>query len=276
MSNSHLEKLKDHIALVDRLAGRRFTDPVLADEAVVYALAKLQAPGSRHLEGFSGRSRFSTYLGSVVRRLFEDFSRAKFGRLRPPAWIVKLGGWWLLLYRLLCMERLSVVDTLATMENYQRARSFDAEEAASRILSEITDCGKMRGDEQLTADGELDHVAERGGEAGQDKGLEKRERDILFAVIFQQLVGEDSAPSDHQGSFHKLLEGAVVLTSEERLLLKLCFQDDLSVSEAARLLDISVHQAHGRMRRLLQRLKDDLAKAGLAAELVLLLQQDDE
>jgi RNA polymerase sigma factor (sigma-70 family) len=270
------EKFREHLVLVDRLAARRFSDPVLADEAVVYVLGKLQDTGGKHLESFSGRSRFSTYLGSVVRRLFEDFSRAKFGRLRPPAWISKLGGWWLLLYRLLCMERLSVVEALATLENHQGAGRFDAEEAASRILSEVTDCGKMRGDEQLTADGEIDHLAERGGGCGPDKGLEKRERDILFAVIFQELLGGDSPSLVLKDSFHKILNVAVVMTSQERLLLKLCFQDDLSVTDAARFLDISVHQAHGRMRRLLQRLKENFAQAGLADELVLLLQHDDE
>ncbi|MBU0682307.1 MAG: sigma-70 family RNA polymerase sigma factor [Proteobacteria bacterium] len=276
MSNTHREKLKEHLPLVDRLAVRRFTDPVLADEAVVYVLGKLQDTGGKHLDGFSGRSRFSTYLGSVVRRLFEDFSRAKFGRLRPPAWIAKLGGWWLLLYRLLCMERLSVVEALATMENHQGAGRFDAEEAASRILSEVTDCGKMRGDEQLTADGEIDHLADGGAAYNSDTSLEKRERDNLFAVIFQELLGGDTTSSVCKDSFHKILDVAIVMTSQERLLLKLCFQDDLSVTEAARWLDISVHQAHGRMRRLLQRLKEDFAKAGLADELVLLLQQDDE
>ncbi len=269
MSKKFLEKLKKHLSLVDRLAARRFADPLLADEAVLYALEKLQASGGKHLDAFTGRSKFSTYLGSVVRRLFEDFSRSKFGRLRPPAWISRLGGWWLLLYRLLCMERLSLDDALATMENYPAAQDFDAQDAASHILSEITDCGKLRGDEQLTGDGEVGHLGTDGA------GLEEKDRDLLFSVIFQKLLGEQATLPAAGSSFRKVLDISFALTSEERLLLKLCFQDDLSVSEAARLLDISVHKAHGRMRRLLLRLREDLEKAGLAQDLVLLLREED-
>ncbi len=275
MSRKLHEEINNHLGLVDRLAARRFADPVLADEAVVYALGKLQDTGGKALAGFSGRSQFSTYLASVARRLFEDFSRAKFGRLRPPAWISKLGGWWSLLYRLLCMERLSVVDALATIENYEAARRFDAEEAAARILSEVTDCGKSRGGEQLTADGEMAHVAASKGAHGQAASLENNERDILFSVIFQGLLGEQAPSPALQNSFAQIFDVGLSMTSEERLLLKLCFQDDLSVSEAARLVGISVHQAHGRMRRLLQRLKESFTKAGLADELVLLLQEDE-
>ncbi len=271
MSKKLLGKIKDHLGLVDRLAARRFADPVLADEAVVYVLEKLQAPGANQLQGFSGRAQFSTYLGSVVRRLFEDFSRSKFGRLRPPAWIARLGGRWLLLYRLLCMERLSLVEALSTLENHQAVQGFDDEEAACQILSEVTDCGKLRGDEQLTADGNVEHLAQ----SHSGNGLEDKERDLLFAVIFRELLGEQAPPAALDDSFHKILAGSIAMTSEERLLLKLCFQDDLSVSEAARLLQISVHKAHGQLRRLLQRLRDDLSKAGLADELVLLLQDDE-
>lgn len=277
MAKKLLEKVSDHLALIDRLAARRFADPVLADEAVVYALGKMQESEARLLESFSGRSLFSSYLGSVVRRLFEDFSRNKFGRLRPPAWIAKLGGWWLILYRLLCLERLSLNDALATMGNYQRAQSFDVEEAAARILSEITDCGKYRGDEQLTADGNVDQYGDKSSSGdGLDIKLANKERDILFAVIFQGFFGDDSPPERLKDSFADILKNSPSMTSKERLLLKLCFQDDLSVSQAARLLNMSVHQAHGRLRRLLQRLKQDFSKAGLAGELILLLQEDEK
>ncbi len=51
---------------------------------------------------------------------------------------------------------------------------------------------------------------------------------------------------------------------EEKLLLKLCYQDGLGVTEAGAMLGMSRFQVHGRMRRLLARLQEEFARCGLA------------
>ncbi|MEN8256419.1 MAG: hypothetical protein ABFS09_01000 [Thermodesulfobacteriota bacterium] len=273
MSKKLVEKIHDHLALLDRLAARRFNDPGLAEEAVVYALEKLQDGDGKRLAGFSGRARFSSYLGSVTCRLFEDFSRSRFGRLRPPSWLTKLGGWWLVLYRFLCLERQSLPDALNRLETCGPDVHFDAEEAASRILSEITDCGKYSGKEDLTSDGDMDCEPSPGQES-QVADLEKKERGILFAIIFQNLLQDQPVTPSMNDSFRGVMDISISMSAEERLLLKLCFQDELSVSQAAKLLKLTVHQAHGKMRRLLLRLKKTFTDAGLAEELLLLLNQE--
>ncbi len=273
MPKELIDKIHNHLGLLDRLASRRFADPVLAEEAVVYALEKLQDGDGERLAGFSGRAKFSTYLGSVTYRLFEDFSRSKFGRVRPPSWLAKLGGWWLVLYRFLCLERLSLPDALNRFESCEADKSFDADEAASRILSEISDCGKYQGKEEPTHDGNMDVVSPTGN-SDQMSGVEKGQRDILFSTIFQNLLHDQPATPEMQDSFHCLFDKTITISPEERLLLKLCYQDDLTVTQAAEMLAMTVHQAHGKMRRLLSRLKKAFAEAGLADELVLLLNQE--
>ena len=51
------------------------------------------------------------------------------------------------------------------------------------------------------------------------------------------------------------------------MLLKLCYQEGLGVTEAGRMLGLTRFQAHGRMRRLLERLKAEFSRTGLAAAL---------
>jgi DNA-directed RNA polymerase specialized sigma24 family protein len=69
----------------------------------------------------------------------------------------------------------------------------------------------------------------------------------------------------------KLVKQPVALSPEERLLLKLCHRDGLSVSEAGRMLGLNRFQTHGRLRRLYSRIREAFELHGLAEELRLLL-----
>ena len=63
----------------------------------------------------------------------------------------------------------------------------------------------------------------------------------------------------------------ISLSPDERLLLKLCYQDGLTVAKAGEMLGMSRFQAHGKKRRLMARLKEELERTGLDQELRLLL-----
>jgi len=62
------------------------------------------------------------------------------------------------------------------------------------------------------------------------------------------------------------------LKAEERLLLKMWYQDGLNITVAGRLLGYNRNQVHGRMRRLLRRLRCEFEKIGIDKELLLLLE----
>ena len=83
-----------HWDLLGRLARKRFPDVSLADEALNFVQDRLQAGDWSRIRAFRGKSSFATYIGHVANRLLEDFSRSKFGRSRPPGWIVALGAFW--------------------------------------------------------------------------------------------------------------------------------------------------------------------------------------
>ncbi len=65
----------------------------------------------------------------------------------------------------------------------------------------------------------------------------------------------------------KMNQLEICLSPEEKLLLKLCYQDGLGVAKAGEMLGLSRFQVHGKKRRLMARLKEELERTGLAQDL---------
>jgi RNA polymerase sigma factor (sigma-70 family) len=256
---SYKQRITKHLSLIDTLAAKRFVNPVLADEAVVYVLEKLQEDQGSRLAGFTGVSLFASYLSSVVMRLFEDFSRKRFGRLRPPAWLSRLGGMWLVVFKLLCMERKSYPEVVDVMQAHYDLSAKTSEHMGTTILAEVVDCGHRKG--QTVAMDDVETYADGGGR-GTVKGLEEQERVVLFKALFQHLMADEDAPVDTS-----CFDLDFKLSGQEKILLKLCYQDGIAVSQAGQMVGLSTHQVHGKMRRLLKRLKKILTVSGMAASL---------
>lgn len=258
----HKDRVLAELGMINRLAARRFTSPTLAEEAVLYVLDALEQDDWQRVRGHTGPGSFATYLASLSWRLLEDFARRRFGRKRPPRWIRALGGIHALLFRLLCLERL---DLNAAVELVAQRQEFpdrgEIETAAWAVLDRIIDC---RAHQALEVDiAEADDC--RQGSTPFDR-FEDDDRDCfleaIFAGVFDRSVGERRART-HAALRRLRLE----LDTEERLLLQMCYQDNLSVTRAGELLGLNRHQVHGRLRRLLARLRQALEKAGFAAEL---------
>ncbi len=269
------QALTGHWPLINSIAGRRFADDTLAEEAALYVLNRLEEDDYRRLRAFSGRAKFSTYLSSLCIRLLEDFSRKKYGRFRPPAWITALGGIWLFLFQLLCMQRLGVVDAVETvMSKAPHDRSSEeVEDAAWKILERIVHCGSHQGQEVSMEDrhDERLHPDEsvRTKRSSPEKQLLEQERRIFFEMLFNTNIEQETGCAS--GRFAWLKNISLNLEGEERLLLKLCFQDDLTVTRAGEMLGLNTNQVHGKLRRLLIRLRNDFDRAGISDELRQLL-----
>ena len=261
------EKVLAHWGLINRLAVRRFGSVALAEEAALFVMDSLAANSWQRLQAHSGKGSFSSYLASLSWRLLEDFSRKRFGRVRPPLWIKKLGGIWSLLFSLLCLERLSVSDAVESISCRYPVKEKDGiEEAAFSLLGRIPECGKQQGMEFS-----LDERDEAGGVNEYPEQLvEHDEQCALFAALFAQLTG---AESDGQipEKFGRLFSDGLTLNPEERLLLKLLYRDNVGTAQAGVLLGMNRDQVNGRVRRLLTRLRKDFQKRGVADELLELL-----
>ena len=128
---------------LERMAQKRFPgrEP-LAEEAFTWALERLAEDSWARLGAFAERRSPWAYLATVFRNLLEDFSRARFGRPRPPAWLKRLGSLWVGVYKRLCLERQEperIVAVLGAEEGEDAAET--AREAISVIYGHIPDCG---------------------------------------------------------------------------------------------------------------------------------------
>ncbi len=267
------EKVMDHWDMINNLAERRFRSTGLAEEASLFVLERLAEGNWKRVRKFSGESSFKTYLSSVTYRLLEDFSRKKFGRKRPPGWIKKLGGIWLDLFRLLCLQRVDLTEAVErAAQIFKTEKKEDIEEKGLRLLEKVVDCGAHQA---LEVSMNEERIVEQSGrtQMSQEQWVEREEKDLLFQAIFSNILATDGEQKVYKSS-QKAIKIGIELQTEERLLLKLCYQDGLSVTEAGRMLGCNRNQVHGRLRRLLGRLRHEFEKMDLDNELLLLLSDD--
>ncbi|WP_163335856.1 hypothetical protein [Desulfopila sp. IMCC35008] len=262
------EKVVAQWDMINRLSEKRFGKRVIAEEAALFVMDGLLADDGRRVRAFRGSS-FPAFLASVTHRLLEDFARKRFGRRRPPKWLATLGGTWLRLYKLLCLERLDITAAVATVEQSSTWRGQgDAEQAAWLIKQEVVDCGAHQGLE-IQGDEKLVGEATASSRREQQERFEGDEREEIFRLLFVALTDLDEHVVEN--NLARLGEVRVVLANEEKLMLKLCYQDDVSITNAGKMLGYNRHQAHGRMRRLLARIRSAFEEAGIDKELMELM-----
>ena len=264
MAEEWKQKALDHWDLINRLAVRRFGSAPLAEEAALFVMDSLAANSWQRLQTHDEKGSFTSYLASVSWRLLEDFSRKRFGRVRPPLWIKKLGGIWSLLFSLLCLERLSLADSVESAScRYPVREKNSIENDALTLLGRIPQCGKQQGLEQTFDESEQMDIS-----SGYPEQLvEKDEQESLFAALFGRVV-KGKEEGQVSPKFSAILANGLTLQPEERLLLKLLYQDDISVKRAGGLLGLNRDQVNGRLRRLLSRLRKELQDMGLEEELL--------
>jgi RNA polymerase sigma factor (sigma-70 family) len=261
------------------LGVRRFGQTPLAEEAVLAAIDGLEKDDWKRVREFQGEASFKSYLRVLVLRLFEDFARKRFGRLRPPAWVTRLGGIWPRLFAALCLERndvLSAVELVyqglvrpekdAQDKDKVKKEKSSIEDAAYTLLGRIPDCGSSTAEVSMDEEGKGGVVAD----PVNVEDFETRQSRELVESIFQIVLGKET---EFNGSkvAEKLNLLNISLTPEEKLLLKLCYQDGLNVSKAGAMLGLTRFQAHGRMKRLMERLRAEFERVGLAMEIEAIL-----
>jgi len=252
---------------INKAAVRRFGDGSLAEEAALAVMDGLEANDWQRLRAYSGKASLASFIRVLTARLLEDFARTRFGRVRPPLWVKTLGGIWNKLFAALCLERLRVSEAVEVV--FQRQCNVDKEEiedAAYSLLGRIPDCGTARGYE-VPYD-EMYH-GETVSELSQQE--EQDEQAQMLKYLFQMILGKEEKEISEDG-INKFQGLQIQLDPRDKMLLKLCFQDDLGIAAAGRLLGQTRYQAHGRMRRIMARIRREFERIGIDRELLLFLQ----
>ncbi len=248
---------------INSLAVHRFGDNPLAEEAALAVIEGLRADDWKKVRSYSGKSSFSTFLRVVVVRLLEDFARKRYGRIRAPLWVRTFGGIWEKLFELLCLQRMSVMEAVETVKQYGVKKYAELEDAAYHLLEKIPHCGQHQGLEVAYEErgdaGALQH-------SGANNSYEQKQQKEVFSAVFTIVFGSSEVSVTGE-LLRKFSELKLRLTSQEKLMLKLCFQEEMSVTGAGKLLGLTRFQAHGKMRRLMKRLHQEFDRVGLTEEL---------
>ncbi|MEO5351836.1 MAG: hypothetical protein H7835_01300 [Magnetococcus sp. XQGC-1] len=266
---------------LETLALRRFSDANLADEAMLFTQEAMARNDWAPLRAYEGRSEasFATFFSQIAWRMLEDFARSRFGRVHVPQWVTAQGAFLEEVYRLLCLERMTaeqVVEFLRT--TVPGGRSEVTIWAAIRtILKQVTDCGKHSTAEVSTENELLDDLAGPGTTlhrlSPEDLKILQQREEVLTAL--HRFLTSDAPPAVAGGQAGEAvlerIRKVLNLSSEERLLLKLIYQDGLEVESAARMLGLNGNQFYGRQRRLLARIRKAMEEAGLTETVQALL-----
>ena len=233
--------LLDHLALVDqivRTTGRRrhLAGPELEDFSSFVRLRLIENDYAI-LRKFQNRSSLWTYLSAVIERLSLDYCAEKWGRWRPTAMAERLGPAAVVLERLVTRDGHTLEEAL---ELIRTNHTFGLSEA--ELLTMWA---------QLPLRTKTTDVPEEAAAA--IPSPRTSEENVDAAELHKKIAQIDRA----------LKAALAQLSVQERVLLGLRFDQDLSMVQIAKLTGSSVPTLHRRLDKAVTLLRTTLGRVGL-------------
>jgi RNA polymerase sigma factor for flagellar operon FliA len=188
------------------------------------------------LRKFQNRSTLWTYLAAVIERLSLDFCTEKWGRWRPSAMAERLGPIAIVLERLVTRDAHTVEEAIEIVRTHHDAGlSYDE-------LRRMWD--------QLPVRARIMQVGEEAAEA-------------LSSTDTAEEHVEDAARREEVERLQRALHDAFAqIAAQDRVLIALRFDQDLSIVEIAQLTGSSVPTLHRRLDRSVKQLRAALTGGG--------------
>jgi RNA polymerase sigma factor (sigma-70 family) len=233
--------LLDHLDLIHQIvrsSGRR--RHLAADELedlTSFVRFRLVDDDYAILRKFQGRSSLWTYLAAVIERLSLDFCAERWGRWRPSAMAERLGPVAVTLERLVTRDQHTVEEALQILRTNHGVGQTDAELRAlwDQIPSRV-----------------------RTTEVGEEAAAELRATDSSEAGV------EDAAIAQDMERLEGALQSALAeIPAQDRVLIALRFDQNLSMVEISKVLGSSVPTLHRRLDRSIKQLRRALSRAGV-------------
>jgi RNA polymerase sigma factor (sigma-70 family) len=226
---------------------RTFTpDEDEASDYFVHICEQLVRNGFRRLLQFKldGTASFSTWLRVVARNLCYDWHRKKHGRLRPFKSVQHLSTLELEVYRCRYECRLSREETLQQLQATWPAANMDV---LTDIESRLEHSLSSRQHWLLSAWKQRESSASI-------SGTEEEASEESTAVIDPDPNPETLAVDRQQRA--RLLKSVGLLPADERLIVGLRFEEELSLEEIAHLTGLGdAQRVHRRIAAILQKLR---------------------
>lgn len=253
----NLESLyKQHLAMIERIARsvahRHHVNPDDCTEFVQVVRVRLFDDDYAILRKFEGRSSMSTYLTTVIGRLYNEWRVAEWGKWRPSAEAKRLGQTAITLERLLTRDGLTLSEavSLLTTGSGPHPSISELEAVYARLPA--------RSARPVVVSGEVSpDAAAVDAEAGDRVEASDRERTVRLIVRTIDSISP-------------------TLGAEDRLILQLRFWNARKVPEIARVVNIDPKKIYKRLEKLFALLRRALEAVGVGpADIALLLARGD-
>jgi RNA polymerase sigma factor for flagellar operon FliA len=237
----------DSLGLIDRITvfvcRRNRLQPADADEFGAHVRFKLYEDDYAILRKFEGRSTLSTYLTTVIQRLFFQWRVQMWGKWRPSAEAKRLGD------KAMVLERLLTRDGY-TLDEAARELTFGHDPLLSRAELEAIYLRLPQRQPRpvLVSEGASAEISDP---ASADDGVLHEERECRARAVAAAL---DRAMESCE--------------AEDRLILQLRFWHARKVSDIATTLHIDSKKLYKRIERLLARLRVALQRDGIPRETI--------
>jgi hypothetical protein len=252
-------KVFEHWDHLNGLAKRRFPkDENLAHEALLYVLKGLEADEWKRVCSWRGLGHFLPFITLLASRLLTDFSRTKFGYIRKPGWLAEKGDpLWETAYRLF------MVENYARHEVIERLSLGDSQRERWSIEEVVTTLRKRCQEEpwymDLSAEAQVEPIDEG---SSPDELLRLQDKEMLEALWAYLQADDGSAITPRVAEIITRLKAYLRLTEEDRLLLKLYYQDGIKIKVIVKLLNLQ-GDPYKRIKKIIAQIQKACQKAGL-------------
>ena len=236
----------DILQKIESVCKRHFSAENDRNEAYVFVLDSLKDDNFRRLRAYKGKSKFTTYLHTLINSLVIDFRRKRYGRRRIPAAVAKLGRWAEAVYRLVCWQRYSFDDAYDFLQiDGQFEGSYDQFMQSIEPIrnAPCRENPSFKSIDQHTQDHQRDI---------QDTGVNPLE------LLVQKLDRERRIKA-----LKVIRETTRKLPEKDQLLVRLVFGSEHSLQAAARVIQVSTSAARRRMKGLLLEYRKRLLAVGI-------------
>lgn len=232
--------LIDHLDLIDQIVRttgrRRHLSATERDDFASFVRLRLIEDDYAILRKFQNRSTLWTYLAAVIERLSLDFCADKWGRWRPSAMAERLGPVAVVLERLVTRDGHTLEEAMEIVRTHHDAALTLAE------LRKIW--------EQLPVRVRTTEVSE----------------DAAAAVPATEESDANVENADRRERIDRLQRALATafaeIATQDRVLIALRFDQDMSIAEIAKLTGISVPTLHRRLDKSVKQLRSSLSQAG--------------
>ncbi len=218
------EFLARYSPLIMHVIRQHGVDDDRAAECFIHVCAALSDDGFRRLRGFrpDGPAKFKTWLQAVVANLCVDWRRTEQGRSRPPRCIAHLPDLEQQIFRCIYVRAMSRTECLRVLlPKFPELTEKQVAEVNGRIFALLTPQQRWQ----------LSTRKHRPASVVREAGSQEKDP-------FDQLLDPASGPdelTDGMLELRLLHDALARLPVEQRLLLRLRYEQDLTLAEVARL-----------------------------------------